>query len=126
HQTTAFGTAVHRDELTNGVPVSDPRFRCFALVLLVLRSHADRTVRIKGIVLADRQLAFHIDMGQQTSARPDGHAGANDAVRSDFSLWGYFGAWVDNCGRVNCHPSSNYLNWNSAPTAALAFHRREK
>src|SRR5690242_8148515 len=90
---------MNRNELADGVAVANAGFRRFTPVFLILRSHATRTVRIKGVVAADGKPPFQEDMRDQSRARADRNAVAHDAVRTYFGIGGDYGLRMNNsCG----------------------------
>ena len=112
HAFALHRAAVHGHEFPDHVPVADLEPGRFALVLLVLRSVADRCELVDLVLCADAGRAVDDHMGSHPGARADAHARPNDAERSDlgarrdFRLRRYHRARID-------HPSS--------PATAAAF-----
>ena len=73
---------MNRHEFADGVACTDPHFRVLAPVLLILWSDAARDVGEEGVVFADGQFAFQVNVSHQARSCPDVHARSHDAVRT--------------------------------------------
>jgi hypothetical protein len=95
---------MNTDEFTYRVSVANAGFGRLAFIFLVLRCDAARGIRVKNIVFADGELAFEIDVRDETRARADCDGRSDDALRSDFGVRRNIGTRVNNGSRVDGHP----------------------
>src|SRR5205814_9867590 len=119
---SAFGAAMDGHELADSVAAADARCGSFALVLQVLRRHADRAVGVKNIIFADCGGAFQVYVGHQASACSDLDLRSHDAVGADLRGSRYTCRGVDEGCRMERHYSglaaSLHVTSASAPSTA--------
>src|SRR5690349_2805377 len=115
---------MNRDKLADGVAVANAGFRRFTAIFLVLRRHAARTVRIKGVITADGKPPFQEDMRDQSRARADRNTVADDAVRADFGVGGDCGLRMnDSCGmnRRQIYSAARSVNLHISVASAATW-----
>ena len=91
------------DEFPDEVAVTDVCFGSLALILEVLWSDADGGIGREGVVLADGDGAFDVDVGKQPGAGPDFDVRADDAERADVRRFVDARGRIDDCRWVYCH-----------------------
>jgi len=96
----AGGAAVDGDELADLISPPDFGLGGFALVLQILRRHADRAVRIEDIILADPGGTLHVHIGHQARSGCYLDASADDAVGPNLGCGGNVRAGIDDSGRM--------------------------
>ena len=93
----ALRAAVNGDEFPDEIAVADVCFGSFAVIFEILWSDADGGIGREGVVRADSDGAFDVDVGKEPGAGADFNVGADDAERADVRRFVHARGRIDDC-----------------------------